>query len=402
MTLRVRIGDIRIGEEERASVLESLAEGRLSEGRKTREFETRWARYIGTKHCVALNSGSSALLAGLHALIHDDRRPKVRPGCRVVTSPVTYVATSNAIVLAGLEPVYVDIDPRTFTLDMDQLEDTLRRETDRHAVVLPVHLMGFVNDMDAVNALASRYGLAVFEDAAQAHGSLYKGRKAGSLSDLAGYSFYIAHNIQVGEMGAVVTSDEGLCRLIRRIKANGRLCDCRICRRPAGKCPHRGAALDPRFTHDLIGFNFKTAELHAAIAIPQIGRADAIIRARQLNVRTLNAKLEPFSDIFQLPPYSDEVSYLAYPLIVRDTRRWSREKIMKALEKAGIETRPLFGCIPTQQPAYRFLRDRYEGRLPRADFVGANGFYIGCHQYLDEEDLDRVGEAFRGLVRRGP
>jgi len=401
MTLRVRIGDIRIGEEEKASVLESLAEGRLSEGRKTREFETRWARYIGTKHCVALNSGSSALLAGLHALIRDDRRPKVRPGCKVITSPVTYVATSNAIVLAGLEPVYVDIDPRTFTLDVDQVEDVLRRGRHGHGLLLPVHLMGFVNDMDALNGLARRYGLAVFEDAAQAHGSLYKGRKAGSLSDLAEYSFYIAHNIQVGEMGAVVTSDERLCRLIRRIKANGRLCDCRICRRPAGKCPHSGAGPDPRFTHDLIGFNFKTSELHAAIAIPQIGRADAIIRARQSNVRTLNAKLEPFSDIFQLPPYSDEVSYLAYPLIVRD-RRWSRGKIMRALEKAGIETRPLFGCIPTQQPAFRFLRARYEGRLPRADYVGANGFYIGCHQYLGKEDLDCVAEAFRNVVRKGP
>ncbi|MCU0554099.1 MAG: DegT/DnrJ/EryC1/StrS aminotransferase family protein [Syntrophales bacterium] len=401
MTIKVRIGDIRIGREETASVLESLAEGQLSEGRKTKEFEKLWARYIGTKHCVALNSGSSALLAGLHALIHDVRRPKVRPGCRVITSPVTYVATSNAVVLAGMEPVYVDIDSRTFTLDINQVEDVLRRDRKGHALLLPVHLMGYVNDMDALNDLARRYDLAVFEDAAQAHGSLYKGRRAGSLSDLAEYSFYIAHNIQVGEMGAVVTDDEALCRLIRRIKANGRLCDCRVCRRSAGKCPHRGAAFDPRFTHDLIGFNFKTAELHAAIAIPQVGRADAIIRARQHNVRALNAKLEPYAEIFQLPVYSEEVSYLAYPLVIRDPR-WSREKIMTALERAGVETRPLFGCIPTQQPAYRSLQQRYEGRLPRADFAGKNGFYIGCHQYLGRADLDCVEEAFRNLVRKGP
>jgi dTDP-4-amino-4,6-dideoxygalactose transaminase len=401
MTLKVKIGDIRIGEEEKASVLESLEQGQLSEGRKTKEFETLWARYIGTKYCVAVNSGSSALLAGLHALIHDDRRPRVRPGCKVITSPVTYVATSNAVVLAGMEPVYTDIDPLTFTLDMGQVEDVLRKDRNGHAVILPVHLMGYVNDMDAVNDLARRYGLAVFEDAAQAHGSLYKGRKAGSLSDLAEFSFYIAHNIQVGEMGAVVTSDEELCPLIRRIKANGRICDCRICRRAEGKCPHRDAEFDPRFTHDLIGFNFKTAELHAAIAIPQVKRADAIIRARQHNVSTLNKKLEPFSDIFQLPLYSDDVSYLAYPLVIRDVG-WSREKVMKALGEAGVETRPLFGCIPTQQPAYRFLKERYEGRLPNADFVGKNGFYIGCHQYLGKDHLDHIAEAFSALVRKGP
>ena len=401
MTIRVRIGDIRIGEEETASVLESLAEGRLSEGRKTREFEKRWARYIGKKHCVALNSGSSALLAGLHALIHDDRRPKVRPGCKVITSPVTYAATSNAIVLAGMEPVYVDIDPCTFTLDVNRVEDALRGGRKGHALILPVHLMGYVNDMDALNGLASRYGLSVFEDAAQAHGSLYRGRKAGSLSDLAGHSFYIAHNIQVGEMGAVVTDDDALARLIRRIKANGRRCDCRICTRSAGTCPFRGAEYDPRFTHDLVGFNFKTSELHAAIAIPQVERAGAIIRARQHNVSTLNERLEPFSEIFQLPVFSDEVSYLAYPLVVRDPK-WSREKIMASLERSGVETRPLFGCIPTQQPAYRHLKERYEGRLPGAEFVGANGFYIGCHQYLEPADLDCVEEAFRSLVRKGP
>ncbi len=399
--LKVRIGDIRIEEEEKEAVMGCLAQGRLSEGEKTREFEQLWARYIGTKHCVAVNSGTSALLAGLHALLHDERRPKVRPGCKVITSPVTYVATSNAVVLAGMQPVYVDIDPRTFTLDVNQVEDVLRRSRGGHALLLPVHLMGYVNDMDALNGLARRYGLAVFEDAAQAHGSLYRGRKAGSLSDLAEYSFYIAHNIQVGEMGAVVTSDEELCRLIRRIKANGRLCDCRICRRAEGKCPHRDAEFDPRFTHDLIGFNFKTAELHAAIAIPQVKRADAIIRARQHNVRTLNEKLEPFSDIFQLPLYSDDVSYLAYPLVIRDAR-WSREKVMKALGEAGVETRPLFGCIPTQQPAYRFLKERYEGRLPHADFAGQNGFYIGCHQYLGKDHLDHVAEAFSALVRKGP
>jgi dTDP-4-amino-4,6-dideoxygalactose transaminase len=255
--------------------------------------------------------------------------------------------------------------------------------------------------MDAANDLARRYGLAVFEDAAQAHGSLYKGRKAGSLSDLAEYSFYIAHNIQVGEMGAVVTSDDGLCRLIRRIKANGRLCACRICRRGAGKCPHRDAEFDPRFTHDLIGFNFKTAELHAAIAIPQIGKADAIIRARQQNVRTLNEKLAPFSGIFHLPIYSDDVSYLAYPLVIRDPR-WSRERIMRSLEESGVETRPLFGCIPSQQPAFAYLKERYKDRLPRADFVGKNGFYIGCHQYLEKGHLDQVSESFSALVREGP
>ncbi|MBT9173996.1 MAG: GDP-perosamine synthase [Syntrophomonadaceae bacterium] len=393
--IRVRIGDIVIGEDEKMAVNEVLASGRLSEGPKVKEFESLWSRYIGTEYCVAVNSGTSALLAGLFALLADNRYRKVKKGAKVITSPVTYVATSNAIVLAGMEPVYAEINPATFALDVEQVEDLLKAQNqDEYAVILPVHLMGYPNDMDSINYLAEKYNLVVFEDAAQAHGSLYKGKKVGSLSLLADYSFYIAHNIQVGEMGAVVTSDEEISRLIKRIKANGRVCACAVCVRGEGKCPYRNAAFDPRFTHEYIGFNFKTTEFQAALAVPQIKKADAIIRARQNNVAYLNRELAEFAEIVQLPVYSEEVSYLAYPLVIKDNAV-SRKELMRNLEQRGVETRPLFGCIPTQQPAYDYLRQQYADKLPVADFIGSNGFYLGCHQYLSQEDLVHSCESFR-------
>src|SRR3990172_8941353 len=265
--IKVRVGDIKIGNEERAAIQDVLDSGRLSEGEKVREFESLWARYTENRFCVAVNSGTSALLAGLYALLYDPRFKKVKRGGKVITSPVTYIATSSAIVLSGMEPVYVDIDPTTFTLNVAQIEDLLKQgDPDEYSMILPVHLMGYPNDMDAINAIADRYGLVVFEDAAQAHGSLYKGKKAGSLSLLADYSFYIAHNIQVGEMGAVVTSDEKLRGMIKKIKANGRMCSCAVCERAEGKCPYKGKDFDPRFTHEYIGFNFKTTEFQAALS----------------------------------------------------------------------------------------------------------------------------------------
>jgi CDP-6-deoxy-D-xylo-4-hexulose-3-dehydrase len=397
MMIKVRIGDIKIGEEEKASVLEVLDSGRLSEGPKVREFESLWAKYIGKEFCVAVNSGTSALLAGLYALLYDKRFEKVRKGSRVITSPVTYAATSNAIALSGMEPVYVDIDPRTFTLDVGQIESLLSGgNADDYSIILPVHLMGYPNDMDAINLLADKYDLVVFEDSAQAHGSLYKGKMTGSLSLLSDYSFYIAHNIQVGEMGAVVTGDKQIRSLIWQIKANGRACSCPACMRAEVKCPHMGSGFDPRFTHEYIGFNFKTTEFQAAIGLPQIKRADAIKKTRQDNVRYLNEKLAKYSDVLELPLFSEDVSYLAYPIVIRDGKV-DREKLMEKLELNAIETRPLFGCIPTQQPSFRHLKQQYEGKLPNADFVGRAGFYIGCHQYLGKDDLDTIVAALESI-----
>jgi dTDP-4-amino-4,6-dideoxygalactose transaminase len=397
--LKVRIGDIRIGEETKFLVNHLLESCLLSEGKITREFESLWAEYIGVKYCIALNSGTSALVAGLYALIYDRRFKKIKKGSKVITSPVTYAATSNAIVLSGMKPVYVDIDPHTFRLDVNQVESLLKKDKpDTYSIILPVHLMGYPNDMDAINDLAKTYDLVVFEDAAQAHGSLYKGAKVGSLSLLADYSFYIAHNVQVGEMGAIVTGDEGIRRLIKQIKANGRTCACPVCRRVDGKCPHKNKSFDPRFTHEHIGFNFKTTELQAAIAIPQIKNVDLIKQMRQKNVAYLNERLESYSDIFQLPSYSEDVSYLAYPIVIKAGKGIGRKTLMQALEEKGIETRPLFGCIPTQQPAYRRLKKRYDGKLPNADHVGEKGFYVGCHQYLTRPDLDYMVEAFRSVL----
>lgn len=397
--IKIRIGDIKIEKEEKAAVYEVLESNHLSEGKKTREFESLWANYIGTNFCVAVNSGTSALLAGLHALLYDGRFKKVKRGSKVITSPVTYIATTNAIVLSQMEPVYVDIDSSTFTLNVEQIEDLLKKNPDDYSIILPVHLMGNPNDMDAINYLAEKYDLIVFEDASQAHGSRYKAKKVGSLSLLATYSFYIAHNLQVGEMGAVVTNDNKLRGLIKKIKANGRVCSCPICTRIEGNCPYKNEAFDPRFTHEYIGFNFKTTEFQAAVGIPQIKRADSIIKARQKNVKYLNERLEAYSDVFQLPLYSEDISYLAYPLIIHNNKL-NRKKLMEKLEQKGVEARPLFGCIPTQQPAYKHLKPQYENMLPNADFIGEHGFYIGCHQYLEISDLDYVVNTVEEIVKR--
>lgn len=406
---RVFVGDFRIDKDEKKAILEVVEGGRISEWKKVKEFEQLFAKYIGTKYCLAVSSGTSALIVGLLALLYDKRFPKAKKGAKIITSPLTYISTVNAIVLAGFEPVFVDIDKRTFKLKIDQIKSILKKEdSDKYAGILPVHLMGYPNDMDEINTIAEKYDLFVFEDSAQAHGTMYNGRKTGSLGVIADFSFYVAHNIQAGEMGCITTNDEKLYKLIAQLKANGRLCNCSVCTRSKGVCPgvikygyNEKDDYDPRFTHEYITYNFKTTEFTAALGVSQVKKADWIFKKRQDNLIYLNKKLKKFEEILCLPLYDENVSYLAYPIIIKEnsrdiTRKWIRE----ILENNGIENRPLFGCIPTQQPAYKYLKNVYQDRLPIANYIGKNAFYIGCHQYLEKEDLNYIVQVFEQIMSK--
>ena len=401
---RIRVGDFKLGNEEKKAINEVLNSGNITEGVKVREFEKLFAEYIGTKYAVAVSSGTSALICGLTALKYC-KEFGVNKGTKIITTPLTYIATSNAIVLTGFEPVYVDVDKETFGITPENIETHLEGVDDisEYCLILPVHLFGYPCDMDRINKIARKYGLKTFEDASEAHGTLFNGRKAGSLSLLSAFSFYIAHNIQVGEMGAITTHNLDIIRLIRKIKANGRMCDCSICTRTTTGCPKIKSYkeeddFDPRFTHEFVGYNFKTMEFQAALGITQLKRAEWITKRRLENVRYLNERLEKFSDLLKLPKFDKNVSYMAYPIVIKNPVKLPRKKLRKELEEYGIETRPVFGCIPTQQPAYEYLEKQYEGKLPIAESIGSNGFYIGCHQYLTQEDLDYIGNVFKELL----
>ncbi|MFH1903527.1 MAG: DegT/DnrJ/EryC1/StrS family aminotransferase [Candidatus Omnitrophota bacterium] len=405
---RVFVGDFRWNQAEKAAIYKVIEGGRISEWLKVREFEKRFAAYIGTRFAVAVSSGTAALLLGLLALLYDDRFPRFRKGAKIITNPVNYVATANAIALSGFEPVFVDIDRNTFKLDVSKLKILLKNsKPGEYAAIIPVHVMGYPNDMDEIMTLADKYGLVVFEDSAQAHGTIYKDKRTGSLGLMGGFSFYVAHNIQAGEMGCLTTNDERIFKLILRLKANGRSCACLVCTRSMGICPGRKNRnfndeedCDPRFTHEYVGYNFKTTEFSAALGVSQLKKADWIFKKRQENVKYLNQKLDKFQDIFSLPVFDENVSYLAYPLIIKEGAEWKRSRLRMMLEEKGVENRPLFGSIPTQQPAFAHLRKFYRKTLPVADYIGRNAFYIGCHQYLNREDLDYVAAVFGEILNR--
>ena len=371
----IRVGDWKSTPEDFEVVENILRSGHLSEGKYVREFEEKWADFCGTKYCVLMNSGTSALIACLEVMKHFITNRKV------LTSPNTFIATVNAIMLSGYEPIFSDVERDTFAIK-PCISDA--------GIFIPVHLYGYPVDMDSFD-----YNYMI-EDACEAHGTLYNGKKVGSIGIMGVFSFYIAHNIQVGDMGGVITNNKECYKLLRKIKAHGRMCECPECYRLLGNCPHRNKDFDPRFTHDEIAYNFKTTEIQAALGLNQLKHAEEILQKRQENVKYLNKGLSNIKGL-QLPIHDTTVSYLAYPVILKD-ETVNRNSFCNHLTRNGVENRPFFSCVPLQQPAYAFMKDKWEGKLPNAEWLGARGFHVGCHQYLTTEDLDKIIGAIKDTL----
>jgi perosamine synthetase len=344
----IRVGDFPLGDEERAAIQRVVDSGHISEGREVAAFEREWAAYCGTKYAVACSSGWAALVLALSC-----------SKTRTFTIPaLTYIATASAVKFSGHELAFMDVDPQTMCADN---------------VHLPVDLMGYI---------APHGGF--IEDACEAHGATGVGNRA----PLTCYSFYIAHNIQAGELGAVTTDSEDMYRLMKSLKAQGRACDCAVCTRGEGRCPreHDGGS-DPRFTHSMWGFNFKTMEFPAALARVQIPKADEIVRKRRENMHILNQLLDGTPGI-TLPYEQPGMSPLAYPLILDDDRE--RSPILHKIGAAGVETRPLFYSIPQMMGL--------GGSYPVAERIGRQGFYCALHQYCSPQDLETIAAAIKGAL----
>jgi perosamine synthetase len=382
---RIPVADFRMSSQQLAPVIAVLRSGRLSEGRSVERFEAAWADYVGCRHCVAFSSGSTALLGGLLAA----RQTGLVQDGRILTSPSSYAGTVNAVSLAGFQPAFADIEPGSFgALDAGQVAAALRpTATGGHvAAVLPVHLFGLPANLPQLTELAAAAGIPVIEDAAQAHGSAAAGRRLGSFGAFGAFSFYMSHTVPGIEMGAVVTDDENLARQLRSVKDQGR--------RPAAE---REPAEE--FTAYSMGLNFKTSELSAAVALAHLDRIDDIIARRRRNAELLTHLLQAQTGALRLPAFPPGACPFAYPLVLTDPGI-ARDRFRSLLGERGIETRPLFPCIPTQQPAYRALREEYAGRLPHSEALGRDGLYVGCHEHLTAGDMRAIAGAVARILRK--
>lgn len=351
-----------LGEEEKRAVREVLDSGWLVQGPKVKAFEEAFAKYIGTKHAVAIASGTAALHASMLVV-------GLEPGDKVITTPFSFIASSNCIRFCGAEPVFVDIDPETFNIDPNLIDDKI---TEKTKAILPVHLYGNPAKMDDIVKIAEKHGLAVVEDTAQAHGAELDGKKCGSLGDMGVFSFYPSKNMTTGEGGMITTNNDTAAEKLRLIRNHGQTAS---------------------YVHDFLGYNYRMTEMAAAIGTEQLKKLEGFNKKRIANAKLLSEGLEGIPDIVTPKRYKNarHVHHLCTIRVLNG----KRDHVQKYLAEKKIDARVIYP-VPIHQQSF-YLNKGY-GSFSEAEKAANEVLCLPVHPALSQEDLETIVKAVKEAV----
>ena len=382
------------GASDMCALVDSALDFWLTTGRFNAAFQQRLAERVGVRYALTANSGSSANLLALFALtspLLGERR--LKPGDEVITAAAGFPTTVNPSLLAGLTPVFVDIDLATYNLTAEAVEAAITPKT---RAIMAAHTLGNPFEVEKIAKLAKAHDLFLVEDCCDALGTTVNGRHVGGFGDLATLSFYPAHHITMGEGGAVYTQDPILRRAAEAFRDWGRDCYCapgqdNTCNRRFGwTLGDLPPGYDHKFTYSHLGFNLKITDMQAAVGLAQLDHLEAFIAARKQNFARLSQGLESLSDRIILPkaaPGSDP-SWFGFLMTVRDGAGLSRDAIVQHLNAKRIGTRLLFGGNLARQPYMLDRPFRVAGPLIQSDKVMRDSFWIGLYPGLDAAAID--------------
>jgi perosamine synthetase len=363
----IPITTVRFGLEEEELVLEVLRSGQLAQGAYVERFEREFAALHGVKHAVAVNNGTTALVVAMEALA-------IGPGDEVITSPFTFVATLNAILESGATARFADIGS-DFNIDVESLASAV---TDRTRALMPVHLYGYMADMDPVMGIAETNGLHVIEDAAQAVGAEYKGKRAGSFG-VGCFSLYATKNLSTGEGGVVTTSDDDLADRLRLLRNQG---------------------MRHRYQYEIPGHNYRLTNLAAAVGIPQLCRLDEINETRQKNAAVLRSGLSGVAGL--VPPAEPAVGrnnvYHQFTVRITDEAAVSRDEFITALTERGIGCGIYYPRVVFDYDSYRSHPRVVLAGVPNATQAASEVVSLPVHPHLSASDLEQIVSAVREVL----
>jgi perosamine synthetase len=372
LTVRIPLSRPDIGDAEQAAVREVLASGRLSLGLQTEAFETALAQSAGTRYAVATSSGTGALHLAVRAL-------GLAPGDEVVTTPFSFIASANCLLFEGVRPVFVDVEQDTLNIDPELVRRAIGERT---RAILGVDVFGHPADWDALRAIADGFGLLLIEDSAEALGSSYRGRRAGSLGDVGVFGFYPNKQITTGEGGALVTDDDGAARLCGSLRNHGRDSDG-----------------DEWIEHKRLGYNYRLSELACALGLVQLERLEAMAERRARVAGWYDDRLAGI-DALHRPTLRDDVDLSWFAYVVRLSDRHAREdrdRVIAELRARGIGCRNYFPPIHLQ-PIYRERYGYGPGDFPVTESAAERTIALPFFSGMSEAEVDEVVEQLRGTL----
>ena len=382
---QIGVGGLELSTEEKKLVLEVLESNRLTYGPKSKEFEKQFSKAHNVNFSLFMNSGTSALHIALATLkqLHNWNDYD-----EVIIPAVTFVATCNIVFHNKMKPVLVDVDPKTYNIDSALIEEKI---TDKTRCIIPVHLLGLPASMDPIKQLAKKYNLKIIEDSAECMFASYKDTFVGGLGDIGCFSTYAAHVLITGVGGFATTNNADYAKLMRSMMNHGRNNIYISCSDDQNQPDDTfDEIIDKRFQFVNLGHSFRCTELESAIGIGQLNRKDMLTKRRIEIAHYYNSELSHLSDYIQLPqcPNDRTHCYMLYGLTLRNE---SKKELVRFLEYSNIETRDLLPL--TNQPVYKSFIN--EGDYPIAKWVNNNGFYIGCHPYMKDDEVEFVADRIK-------
>lgn len=379
------------------NLLDCALSGHIAGGKWTVEFESKMRAFFGARDFVFVNSGSSANLLMIATLCSREVGEHLNPGDEVVTTALGFPTTLAPIVQHGLIPVFVDVQAETYNPDIKQILMAIGPKT--RAVFL-AHPLGFSFDVAAVADACAARNIWLLEDGCDALGSEFGGRKVGTFGVMSSLSFFPAHHMTTGEGGGVVINSPKVAKSAQSIANWGKDCWCQpgdsdTCGQRFGwQLGDMPFGWDHKYLFSNIGYNLKPTDLQAAIGCAQADKINFIVERRRHNFWRFYAKLLPYSGVLSLAeihPAANPSPY-AFPILVKPESGATRDQVIKRLEAAKIETRPIFGGNLLRQPAFRDIPHRAVGSLENTDRIMRDGFFVGVHPYLDDTAIDYVGD----------
>jgi len=369
---KVTFGTVSITDEARQLIDKILDSQWVTKGKYVEEFERQFAKLFGTKEAIALSSGTDADALSL-AVLYDYGAKR---GDEIIVPALSFVATGNAVFQAGFTPVFVDVERETLNINPEKIEAAITKKT---RGIMPVHLMGKPAEMDKISAIARRHKLFVIEDAAEAHGAEYKGKKIGTIGDMAAFSLYAAHIVTTIEGGIITTNNPQMAAALRSLRNHGMV---------------------EKFVFKRIGFSAKMNEIEAAVGLGNIKIFNKILSKRRRNMSFLIKEFKKFEDYFFSirEEAHEKLGPHAFPITLKEHVRFTRDEFVHYIEERGVDSRNLFYSMPTQCPGYKFLGYKL-GDFPVSEYFGTHGLHIGVHQDLEIEDLAYVIEVVEEFLK---